>query len=547
MYQWLLAAVGSLFAAARRSAPLPVPRKRPFRSVQPPLQEDPDEPQPKRKTSGSEPPGEASTSAEVNLPPRAADEHWTISDDNVTSTTTLGEEPPSAPYDPSFEIPSSPVLERLQIDNMPFESDAYFDRVTLALSPVTVPDFSNYYTEPPGDDTSTPTEDEEPKPSTSGMDKTGKPLRSVEDAQKEEKEKYKQLLKLLKDKYAKYCQTAKPTSSNVEIYYKESLSAVTFLEEQRCGGDASKLLTPKPDGRSPRHSPEREQPSCSYGTPAEKEGKRGQEGQPNSGHGDEVPRNASSGLHLPPVVSGRPSIHDEEEKKLPKSQERFPPLTEAMEREIKAALSEGKPEEVVSSAFKLRLSREDIQTLNNFSWLNDEVINFYMNLLMERGKKENYPSVYAFSTFFCHKLLSEGYTAVKRWTRNVNLFKHHIILVPIHLRSHWTLVVVDIRMKTITYFDSLGKRGDKICEAVFQYLQEESWEKRKVKLSLSEWTLHSMESHEIPQQSNGSDCGVFMCKYADYVCRDKPITFTEEDMPYFRKRMVWEIIHQQLL
>lgn len=40
--------------------------------------------------------------------------------------------------------------------------------------------FSNYYTEPPGDDTSTPTEDEEPKPSTSGMDKTGKPLRSVE-------------------------------------------------------------------------------------------------------------------------------------------------------------------------------------------------------------------------------------------------------------------------------------------------------------------------------------------------------------------------------
>lgn len=70
-----------------------------------------------------------------------------------------------------------------------------------------------------------------------------------------------------------------------------------------------------------------------------------------------------------------------------------------------------------------------------------QVINFYMNLLMERGKKENYPSVYAFSTFFCHKLLSEGYTAVKRWTRNVNLFKHHIILVPIHLRSHWTLVV----------------------------------------------------------------------------------------------------------
>lgn len=70
-----------------------------------------------------------------------------------------------------------------------------------------------------------------------------------------------------------------------------------------------------------------------------------------------------------------------------------------------------------------------------------QVVNFYMNLLMERGKKDNYPRVYAFSTFFYPKLLSEGYRAVKRWTRNVNLFKQDIILVPIHLRSHWTLVV----------------------------------------------------------------------------------------------------------
>ena len=26
---------------------------------------------------------------------------------------------------------------------------------------------------------------------------------------------------------------------------------------------------------------------------------------------------------------------------------------------------------------------------------------------------------------------------------------------------------------------------------------------------------------------NGSDCGMFTCKYADYISRDKPITFTQ--------------------
>ncbi|NWU90442.1 SENP2 protease, partial [Upupa epops] len=220
---------------------------------------------------------------------------------------------------------------------------------------------------------------------------------------------------------------------------------------------------------------------------------------------------------------------------------------QAMEREINAAFRSGDPDEVLSSAFKLKVTREDIGTLRNLRWLNDEVINFYMSLLMERSKKEGYPAVHAFSTFFYPKLISGGYKAVRRWTRGVDLFSKDIVLVPIHLRVHWALVVIDVRGKSISYLDSMGQSGDKICEALFQYLREESQEKRNVELASPEWTLHSMESHEIPQQQNGSDCGVFMCQFADYLARDKPITFTQSHMPYFRRKMVWEILHQKLL
>uniref|UniRef100_A0A8C6YRM0 SUMO specific peptidase 2 n=1 Tax=Nothoprocta perdicaria TaxID=30464 RepID=A0A8C6YRM0_NOTPE len=222
-------------------------------------------------------------------------------------------------------------------------------------------------------------------------------------------------------------------------------------------------------------------------------------------------------------------------------------LFQPMEREIIAAFDEGNPEEVISSAFKLKVTREDIHTLRNLQWLNDEIINFYMNLLMERNRQEGYPALYAFSTFFYPKLVAGGYKAVRRWTRGMDLFKQDLILVPIHLRVHWALVVIDVRRKSIRYFDSMGQKGDKICGTLFQYLQEESKEKRNLELSFSEWNLRSMESHEIPQQLNGSDCGVFMCKYADYISRDKPITFTQNNMPYFRRKMVWEIIHRQLL
>ncbi|NXX84135.1 SENP2 protease, partial [Urocolius indicus] len=220
---------------------------------------------------------------------------------------------------------------------------------------------------------------------------------------------------------------------------------------------------------------------------------------------------------------------------------------QAMEREITAALAEGEPGEILSSAFKLKVTREDIHTLRNCCWVNDEVINFYMNLLMARSKKEGYPAIHAFSTFFYPKLFSGGYKAVMRWTRNVDLFKQDMIFVPIHLKRHWTLVVIDNRKKTIKYFDSLGQNGDDICQTVFKYLQAEHLEKNKQELSCWEWSLCSVEPHEIPQQLNGSDCGVFLCKYVDVLSQDKPITFTQIHMPYFRRCMVWEIVHQQLL
>ena len=93
----------------------------------------------------------------------------------------------------------------------------------------------------------------------------------------------------------------------------------------------------------------------------------------------------------------------------------------------------------------------------------------------------------------------------------------------------------------------MGQKGHRICEILLQYLQDESKTKRNIDLNVLEWTHYRMKAHEIPQQLNGSDCGMFTCKYADYISRDKPITFTQHQMSLFWKKMVWEILHQQLL
>lgn len=232
--------------------------------------------------------------------------------------------------------------------------------------------------------------------------------------------------------------------------------------------------------------------------------------------------------------------------KIPEPEE-FPELTQEMLKEIRKVFCSGNQDEVLSEAFRLTITRKDMFTLNNLNWLNDEIINFYMNLLMERSKRKGFSRVHAFNTFFFTKVKSAGYQAVKRWTKKIDIFSVDLILVPIHLGVHWCLAVVDFRKKTITYYDSMGGMNMEACRILMQYLKQESLDKKGKEFDANGWQLLNKSSREIPQQMNGSDCGMFACKYADYVTKDKRITFTQQHMPYFRKRMVWEILHQTLL
>nr|XP_019951735.1 PREDICTED: sentrin-specific protease 1-like [Paralichthys olivaceus] len=236
-----------------------------------------------------------------------------------------------------------------------------------------------------------------------------------------------------------------------------------------------------------------------------------------------------------------------EQPKPLKEEPEFPELTEEMEAEVNRVLRASSLQEVLSEGFGLKLTRKDLHTLSHLNWLNDEVINFYMNLLVERSKNPKLPSVNTFNTFFYPKLCRSGYSAVRRWTKKTDIFSKDILLVPVHLGVHWCLSVVDFRKKAIMYFDSMGRNNDKACRILFDYLLQESKDKKGKELDTSGWTLHSKKPNEIPQQMNGSDCGMFTCKYADYITKDKPITFTQKHMPYFRRRMVWEIVNHKLL
>ena len=74
-----------------------------------------------------------------------------------------------------------------------------------------------------------------------------------------------------------------------------------------------------------------------------------------------------------------------------------------------------------------------------------------MELLKERGTLDNYPKVHAFNTFFYPKIISGGHSAVKRWTRKVDVFAVDYIIVPVHLGMHWCLAVSSTKHTCVKY------------------------------------------------------------------------------------------------
>ena len=224
----------------------------------------------------------------------------------------------------------------------------------------------------------------------------------------------------------------------------------------------------------------------------------------------------------------------------------FPDLSNDALSIVKNVLGPGNPDEVFVSGFNAEITRSDLSTLRDATWLNDEVVNFYFNLIKQRNEKDkNLPKVHVFNTYFYPKIMKSGHAGVKKFARKINIFEMDVILVPVHLGMHWCLTVIDFKNKQLAYYDSLKGNNMQCLEAMRSYLKAESMDKRKIDFDTSNWDM--IIPKDIPEQQNGCDCGVFMGKFAEYKSRYANFTFTQQNMSYFRKRMIYEIVSKKLL
>ncbi|XP_041120208.1 uncharacterized protein LOC121323295 [Polyodon spathula] len=189
---------------------------------------------------------------------------------------------------------------------------------------------------------------------------------------------------------------------------------------------------------------------------------------------------------------------------------------------------------------KHTLTLEDLSTLDSQNWLNDQVINMYGELVMDAVPNK----VHFFNSFFHKQLVTRGYEGVKRWTKKVDLFSKSLLLIPIHLEIHWSLITVDMPNQHIQFYDSQGVHFRYPVENILRYLLTEAKEKGKP-IFQKGWKM--IVSKCIPQQNNDSDCGVFVLQYCKCLALGKPFQFSQEDMPKVRKRIYKELCECRLL
>ncbi|XP_036098725.1 sentrin-specific protease 5 isoform X2 [Molossus molossus] len=172
---------------------------------------------------------------------------------------------------------------------------------------------------------------------------------------------------------------------------------------------------------------------------------------------------------------------------------------------------------------KHMLDMDDLATLDGQNWLNDQVINMYGELIMDAVPDK----VHFFNSFFHRQLVTKGYNGVKRWTKKVDLFKKSLLLIPIHLEVHWSLITVTLSNRIISFYDSQGIHFKFCVENIRKYLLTEAREKNR------------------PEFLQGWQTAV--TKYCKCLALEQPFQFSQEDMPRVRKRIYKELCECRLM
>lgn len=180
---------------------------------------------------------------------------------------------------------------------------------------------------------------------------------------------------------------------------------------------------------------------------------------------------------------------------------------------------------------KMHLYRSDLLRLAPGRWLNDKLINSYMELLVSTYQNTACLSTYAFSMMGQHSV-----EEAVEWYREADLLSYEYLLIPVHEGNHWTLIIVNGLV--IEFYDSLGginREALRTFRNLLRSMRQQRGEDAAYRIKIV--------SDRLGRQRNGNDCGVYCCMAAKYrISPSIDWIFTPEETDSLRGRMLHELL-----
>ncbi|KAM0687883.1 Sentrin-specific protease 2 [Conglomerata obtusa] len=193
---------------------------------------------------------------------------------------------------------------------------------------------------------------------------------------------------------------------------------------------------------------------------------------------------------------------------------------------------------VVQKKYNYKIYHDDLKTLTNGKWLNDKIINIYLQMLYDQSKTENIKDFFVLSTYFYLQLKNKGIESIKSYGKHNDIFNKKYILIPVHLPGHWIFVLIDTRACTVIPYDSLGIEREKVAYNIKKWIEHEYY------LTYNKSIFYNVYiPTNYPKQHNGNDCGVFVIYYAKKIFEGK-IIVTKDNKNVNTILLRYQIMHE---
>ena len=210
-------------------------------------------------------------------------------------------------------------------------------------------------------------------------------------------------------------------------------------------------------------------------------------------------------------------------------------------------------------------STKSMATLRPKAWLDDDVINFYMYLLIDRSARGTGLKLAVSNSHLVVALSKEWKktksTKIAKWSKwlvtKVDMESVELLLVPVHVSNvHWVLFAINFCERKMYWIDSLRDSRTSVSYAkataearlladwvhhVAQHRTKKQGAKRDLISSEYNYCKGPVQRDLGPKQNDSSSCGVCTCLTADYLALNLQPEYSTDDVETLRHRMAINI------